>query len=71
MIGQAIGGSTTVEVWESVPPYSVWDVWSTTLCSMPSLTCDNIKMVYDSQRSTYIAAVDAGVATVSVDFMTS
>ena len=66
VIGQSSEEPSTIHVWESIPPYSIWDEWSTTLCSMPSLTCDNIKLVYNSQRSTYIAAVEAEVAMVRV-----
>ena len=68
--GYSIEEPTVVRVWESTPPYTNWETWSSTLCSMPSLTCENIKMVYDSQRMTYIAAVEAEAAMVKVNRLT-
>ena len=66
VIGLSEEEPAIVQVWESSPPYSSWERWSTTLCSVSSVACEDIKVVYNSQRRTYIAVVESETATVRV-----
>lgn len=64
IIGRSTEDPGNVQEWESTAPFASWRLWSSTLCSMPSLTCVSIKIVYNSHRKTHIAAVEDTVAKV-------